>query len=161
MPLLRFTTGFVRGFVNGVCRQRILLLVLPVGLWLSGCASRLPFAGAERGACYTAAQFEELLVAEKLAYLDNELRTLQGPDPVAEDIVALRPFMVRKYPTLAEWRKLKAKIQPGDLICEFQHRLHGAYYDGPSEAEQRGYALIRNNRIVAFVRVDGQFNADF
>jgi hypothetical protein len=137
------------------------LLPIVACLFLVGCVSRIPFVDAERGKVYGLADFERALVDEKIHYLENELRNLRAPEPTDPNVVKLTPFTLRDFPTLAEWRKMKEKAKPGDIIVEYHHRLYLKYVDGAEEANRRGFALVRNNQIIDFVFVGVTFPSDY
>jgi hypothetical protein len=139
---------------------KILVSVVPC-LLLSACVSRIPFVDAERGSVFSLDSFERVLIDEKIQYLELETEKLKEPEPTDPNIVKLSPFMLRKYPTLSEWRKMKAKAKPGDVVAEYHHRLYLKYVDGPAETDRRGFALIRNGQIIDFVFIDGIFPSDY
>lgn len=128
---------------------------------MSGCASGVPFPNAERGRCYRLDEFEAAVLREKVAFLEKELSNLKSPAPRHPDHVALQPFMIREFPTWSEWQAMKALARPNDQVCEFHHPLFRRVYDGPKETMKRGYALMRDGRIVKFVSVDGRFELDY
>jgi hypothetical protein len=146
--------------VRRTMRVAFLVTFIASGLLL-GCATSSPFAGAERGPSYSIDEFEKALVAEKIKFLENELRNLKNPHAPDAGIVQLHPFLIRRFPTVSEWHEMKQKAKPGDRIFEFHHWLYAKVYDGPEEAQKRGYALIRGDRIIAFVYVDDLFSAHY
>lgn len=121
---------------------------------LAGCTTTSPFNRAVRGTCYTPEEFNRAVIAEKIAFLQNEITNLQAPEPSDPNQINLRPFMIREFPTMSEWEALQKKVKPGDRICEYHHELYLQSYDGPVETNRRGFALIREDRIIAFVYVD-------
>lgn len=142
--------------------MKIISHILAVlALAIVGCAAPLPFVGAERGAVYSLEEFEQALVAEKIAILKGELRQLQTSEPVSPEEVKLTPFVIPQFPRLSEWRKMKQKARPGDEIWEYHHRLYLKHYDGPDDAMRRGYALVRDGRRIAFVFVDSASPLDY
>lgn len=139
----------------------MIVSLLVFGGLLTGCSTTSPFAEAEPGNSYSVEEFGQLVLAEKEAFLENELKNLRTPQSTDSSRVKLSPFILRKYPTLSEWNNMKGKAKPDDRISEFHHRLFGKFYDGPEEAMQRGYALVRQGRVVEFVSVTSNFPSDY
>lgn len=130
------------------------LAMIVAAFVLSGCASSVPFAGAQKGRVYSLDEFEEALLEEKARILEAELKRVRYFGLSEPREVELTPFVVPEYPLLAEWMQVRARAVDGDQLWEYRHRDHGRHYDGPAEATKRGYALVRDGRVIAFMPVD-------
>jgi hypothetical protein len=133
-----------------------------------------PFAGAVVSQVYGLEEFEQALMAEKSRFLQfaqeqvtiyraHPEQIFRDPDaPVLELIPKANANMFRHFPTLVEWRRMKRQSLPGDQVVEFVHRDRDKYFDGPQEALNLGFALVRDGRTVQLVRVDfATFSQDY
>lgn len=140
--------------------RRVLLLACLVGaLALSGCVSPSSRGGLEWLRVYSLDEFEEALLEEKAGLLEAELRRVRYFGLSEPRETALTPLMEPEFPLLAEWMRVRAVARHGDEVREY--REHADSRKDSQKAAARGYALVRDGRVIEVMRVDSSWCIEY